>query len=126
MHRDLCRALLVVCLCAPVALAAQGRSGQQQLARDTSAQKNTPAPTGSIAGHVAAADNGKQVKRARVMVTASELPGGRAAMTDETGGFGSGEPPAGRHPRAPPERRVLAVAVCRRRAPPRGPRAAPP
>ncbi|PYR54904.1 MAG: hypothetical protein DMF91_25610 [Acidobacteria bacterium] len=98
MHRGLLRALLFVGLCAPVALAAQGRSGQQQQpARDTSAQKNAPTPTGSIAGHVAAADNGKPVKRAGVVVTASELPGRGAAMTDENGGFEINELPAGRY-----------------------------
>src|SRR5437762_6940524 len=99
MHRGLLRAVLCVCLCTPAALAAQGRSGQQQQpARDTSAQKSTtPTPTGSIAGHVAAADNGKPLKRARVLVTAAELPGGRAAMTDETGAFEISELPAGRY-----------------------------
>jgi Carboxypeptidase regulatory-like domain len=115
MHRGLLRALLVVCLCAPVALAAQGRSGQQQPARDTSAQKNTPAPKGSIAGHVAAADNGKPVKRARVMVTASELPGGRAAMTDETGGFEVTELPAGRYTVAVSKSGFIALTYGQRR-----------
>ena len=116
MHRGLLRALLFVGLCAPVALAAQGRSGQQQQpARDTSAQKNTPAPTGSIAGHVAAADNGKPVKRARVMVTASELPGGRAAMTDETGGFEINELPAGRYTVAVSKSGFIALTYGQRR-----------
>ena len=44
-----------------------------------------------------AADTGRPVKRARVFVTAAELPGGRGMMTDEAGVFDLTELPAGRY-----------------------------
>jgi hypothetical protein len=115
MLRGILRTLFVACLCGPAALSAQGRATQQQPARDTSAQKNTPAPAGSIAGHVVAADNGKPVKRARVLVTAPELPGGRAAMTDETGGFAVSELPAGRYTVAVSKTGFIALTYGQRR-----------
>ena len=36
-----------------------------------------------MTGRVLAADNGRPVKRARVFVTAAELPDGRGALTDD-------------------------------------------
>jgi Carboxypeptidase regulatory-like domain len=72
--------------------------GSQQPARDTSAQsKDTPPPTGRITGRVVTADTGKPVKRARVFVTAAELPGGRGVLTDDAGVFDLTELPAGRY-----------------------------
>ena len=73
--------------------------GSQQPARDTPAlPKDTPpAPTGRITGRVVAADTGRPVKRARVFVTAAELPGGRGMMTDDAGVFDLTELPAGRY-----------------------------
>jgi Carboxypeptidase regulatory-like domain len=68
----------------------------QQPARDTSAQKSA-LPSGSISGRVVGTDNGRPVKRARVLVTAAELPGGRAVMTDDAGNFELTELPAGRY-----------------------------
>ncbi|HEV3139456.1 MAG TPA: carboxypeptidase regulatory-like domain-containing protein, partial [Vicinamibacterales bacterium] len=67
--------------------------------RDTSAQnkETAPAPTGSILGRVVAADTGRPIKRARVMATASELPGGRGMLTDDKGTFELTEMPAGRY-----------------------------
>ena len=44
-----------------------------------------------------AADNGRPVKRARVFVTAAELPGGRGTLTDDNGVFELTELPAGRY-----------------------------
>src|SRR3982750_51950 len=70
----------------------------QQPPRDTSAQRNAPAtPTGKISGSVLTADTGKPVKRARVFASAAELPGGRAALTDDTGAFELNDLPAGRY-----------------------------
>jgi hypothetical protein len=74
--------------------------GSQQPTRDTSAQQNkdtVPVPAGRITGRVLAADNGRPVKRARVFVSAAELPGGRAALTDDQGVFDLSELPAGRY-----------------------------
>ena len=78
----------------------QQQSGSQQPARDTSAQQQkdpTPTPTGRITGRVVTADNGRPVKRARVFITAAELPGGRGMLTDDTGVFDLTELPAGRY-----------------------------
>ena len=44
-----------------------------------------------------AADTGRPVKRARVFITAAELPGGRGVLTDDAGVFDFTELPAGRY-----------------------------
>src|SRR6266851_2752054 len=74
-------------------------TGTQQPARDTPAQTKdaVPTPTGRITGRVVASDNGHPVKRARVFVTAAELPGGRGMLTDDSGVFDLPELPAGRY-----------------------------
>jgi hypothetical protein len=74
-------------------------AGAQRPSRDTPAQPQTatPTPSGRITGRVVAADNGRPVKRARVFVTAAELPGGRGMLTDESGVFDLTELPAGRY-----------------------------
>src|SRR3954469_1968203 len=75
-------------------------TGNQQPARDTPAQPQDapPTPTGRITGRVIASDNGRPVKRARVFVTAAELPdGGRGVLTDDQGVFDLAELPAGRY-----------------------------
>ncbi|HMF95858.1 MAG TPA: carboxypeptidase regulatory-like domain-containing protein, partial [Vicinamibacterales bacterium] len=74
-------------------------SGSQQPARDTPAQPQNvaPTPTGRITGVVVASDNGRPVKRARVFVSAVELPGGRGMLTDDQGIFDLTELPAGRY-----------------------------
>jgi hypothetical protein len=70
----------------------------QQPARDTPAQlKEAPPPGGRITGRVLAADNGRPVKRARVFISAAEVPGGRGLLTDDTGTFDFTELPAGRY-----------------------------
>jgi hypothetical protein len=71
----------------------------QQPVRDAPAGqlKAVPTPAGRMTGRVVAADNGHPIKRARVLVTASELPGGRGALTDDGGVFDITELPAGRY-----------------------------
>src|SRR5437762_3653751 len=72
--------------------------GTQPPPRDTSARKEAPpTPAGRIIGRVLAADSGRPVKRARVFATATELPGGRGMVTDDTGIFDLTELPAGRY-----------------------------
>ena len=75
---------------------AQGLTGSQP-ARDTPAQPAAPTPTGRITGRVVATDTGRPVKRARVFVSAVELPGGRGMLTDDSGIFDLTELPAGRY-----------------------------
>src|SRR6202158_917388 len=68
-------------------------------ARDTPAQQGDGAttPTGRIAGHVLGADNGRAIRRARVAISAPDLPGGRAALTDDSGAFDFIELPSSRY-----------------------------
>src|SRR5688500_13007497 len=101
------RALVVTAAAAMAVAAVTGRHalaqqtqrpGPQQPSRDTPAQKqDETTPAGLIAGRVLAADTGRPVKRARVFVSASELPGGRGVLTDDTGRFQLAELPAGRY-----------------------------
>jgi len=103
------RALFVWVLALPLVatLAAQPPPGQASGQRPTSQQptRDTPAqpqgavqtPTGRITGRVVAADNGRPVRRARVFVTAAELPSGRGMLTDDSGVFDLTELPAGRY-----------------------------
>jgi len=70
----------------------------QTPARDTPAQKDAPKPpAGRISGRVVASDTGRPVKRARVFVSATEVPGGRGLLTDDSGVFDFTELPAGRY-----------------------------
>ena len=98
------RRILISLLVLPFvcALSAQtSRPGLSQPARDTPAQSaqkdDPPAPTGRMTGRVLAADNGRPIKRARALVNAPELPGGRATLTDDKGVFELTELPAGRY-----------------------------
>jgi hypothetical protein len=77
----------------------QRPGGNQQPARDTPAQPQeaAPTPSGRVTGSVVASDNGRPVKRARVFVSAVELPGGRGILTDDQGVFDLTELPAGRY-----------------------------
>jgi hypothetical protein len=71
-----------------------------QPARDTPAQAQRGAaatPAGRITGRVVTADTGRPVQRARVRLSAAELPGGRGALTDADGAFDFTELPAGRY-----------------------------
>jgi Carboxypeptidase regulatory-like domain len=71
-------------------------SQQQPPARDTSALRRV-AGTAAVYGRVITADTGRPVKRARVFVSASELPDGRAAATDRDGRYAVEGLPAGRY-----------------------------
>jgi hypothetical protein len=77
---------------------AGGVFAQDRPVRDTPARKDAARPpTGRITGRVVAADNGRPVKRARVFVSAMELPGGRGLLTDDNGVFDFTELPGGRY-----------------------------
>src|SRR5438093_4006044 len=99
------RWLVAICYLGSIAAQAQQTSPSgvlQQPSRDASAHQNQskdppPTPAGRITGRVLAADNGRPVKRARVFVSAVELPGGRGALTDDQGVFDLVELPAGRY-----------------------------
>src|SRR5882724_13076110 len=98
------RALSISSLLVALAVGAGAQQPAQpqrpsQPSRDTSAQPKEPPPPpgGRISGRVLAADNGRPVKRARVFVTAVELPGGRGMLTDDSGIFDLTELPAGRY-----------------------------
>src|SRR5262245_60514174 len=95
------RALGTLVVAAAIGVAAQQLQppGPRPPTRDTSApqSKDAPPPAGRISGRVLAADNGRPVRRARVFVTAAELPGGRAAMTDDQGVYEINELPGGRY-----------------------------
>ena len=91
MGRALSFAVLLVAL--------TGAAYAQQPARDSPAQPKSAVrpPGGRITGRVLASDNGRPVKRARVFITAAELPGGRGMLTDDGGVFDFTELPAGRY-----------------------------
>jgi hypothetical protein len=99
------RAVVLVAAAATMATIATGSASQgqqpgpQQPARDTPAQQQdaTEAPAGLIAGRVLAADTGRPVKGARVNLSAPELPGGRAMLSDDLGQFQLIDLPAGRY-----------------------------
>ena len=92
--------LLLVAAIVGVGAAQQRQGGPQQPVRDTPSQRldaPAPPPKGLITGRVLASDNGRPVKRARVFITAAELPGGRGVLTDDEGRFQLVELPAGRY-----------------------------
>jgi hypothetical protein len=82
------------------AIAVGSAQQPQQAPRDTSARAATPAAapaTGRLSGRVATGDTGRPIKRARVFISAAELPGGRAMLTDDNGAFDFTDLPAGRY-----------------------------
>lgn len=80
------------------ALAAQGRGAQAgRPARDVPAQPARVEGTGRISGRVITTDTGRPVRRARVLLNAPELPGGRGTLTNDDGGFEFTGLPAGRY-----------------------------
>src|SRR5712692_698454 len=90
--------LIMAAMAVGIGAAQSPRPTPRQPARDTSAPQNAaPPPGGAISGRVLAADNGRPVKRARVFVTAAELPGGKGVLTDDNGAFDLTELPAGRY-----------------------------
>lgn len=78
-----------------------GQRAAQRPSRDTSASQPgaavTPAPKGSITGRVLAADTGRPVIRARVMLAGAQVQGGRGALTDNEGRFELTDLPEGRY-----------------------------
>ena len=91
-------AIRVVLAGASLARAQTPPAQQQPGARHAGAsRRDAPPPPAGISGRVVGADNGKPVKRARVLVTAAELPGGRGVLTDDNGVFELTELPAGRY-----------------------------
>ena len=72
---------------------------QQPPIRDTPAQQQELSSTsnGRISGRVTAADTGRPISRARVMIRAPEVRGGRGVLTDENGIFDMSGLPAGRY-----------------------------
>jgi hypothetical protein len=86
---------------AVIAISAQTQQRGQQPSRDTSAQQPTvatpPPAKGRIAGRVLTADTGRPVARARVLINAAEVPGGRGTQTDADGTYEFTELPAGRY-----------------------------
>src|SRR5919197_782154 len=98
--RTVATAALVAMAALGVAAQQTPRPGPQQPTRDTSAPQSKdapPTPAGRITGRVLAADSGRPIRRARVFVSATELPGGRGAMTDDQGVYDITELPAGRY-----------------------------
>lgn len=96
--RPLLPSLVALIVLTTIAAAAQTWDRSQQPARDTPAQSSDAAkPAARISGQVLAADTARPVRRARVLVTAAELPGGRGMLTDDEGRFDFGELPAGRY-----------------------------
>lgn len=79
----------------------QGRPGQQSQqqapTRDSSGQIRGVTGTASLSGQVVALDTGRALRRARVMISAPELPDGRAVMTDADGRFSVPNLPSGRY-----------------------------
>jgi hypothetical protein len=71
------------------------RAGDQTPARDLG--PGPVAGTGTIAGIIVTGDPPQPVRRAVVSLTGATLPGGRAAITDETGRFAFGRLAAGQY-----------------------------
>src|SRR4051812_44530344 len=85
-HRLLGPAFAVLSVCA---LAAQSSRPGQAPPRDTPAGQSstTATPSGRIAGRVLAVNDGRPVRRARVILSAPQLPEGRGTLTDDNGVF---------------------------------------
>ena len=80
--------------------------GAQANRQATAPQRDTPARQaaaetkpvkGRIAGRVSAADTGRPVRRARVLLSGPQLQGGRGVLTDDEGTFELTELPEGRY-----------------------------
>jgi Carboxypeptidase regulatory-like domain len=97
MHlRPVLRVVALALTFGAFAAAQQAPSGPRP-ARDTPAQTAAKPATGRIAGRVLTADTGRPVKRARVLLNAPEIPGGRGTLTDDQGAFDFTELPQGRY-----------------------------
>jgi Carboxypeptidase regulatory-like domain len=88
----------VVALATVLGAAQASRPGQQPR-RDTPAQAGTTTtePQGRITGRVVAADTGRPVVRARVLLAGPQIQGGRGALTDSEGRYELAALPAGRY-----------------------------
>lgn len=83
-----------------VSLGAQANRQATAPQRDTPARQaaaETKPVKGRIAGRVSAADTGRPVRRARLLLSGPQLQGGRGALTDDEGTFELTELPEGRY-----------------------------
>jgi Carboxypeptidase regulatory-like domain len=94
------RPAIVAAIALRVAIAAGSAQQQPQPPRDTSARppaSTTTTASARLSGRVVTGDTGRPIKRARVFISAAELPGGRGMLTDENGAYDFSELPAGRY-----------------------------
>ena len=98
------------------AVAAQTRPGQPgRPSRDTPAQPSRAEGDARISGRVVTTDTGRPVRRARVLLNAPELPGGRGALTADDGSFEFVGLPAGRYILAASKSGFVSLAYGQRR-----------
>lgn len=112
------RRLLATAIGLLIALAIPMAAGQaQRPARDTPAQSAgaTASRAARISGRVLDAGTGRPVARARVILSAAELPGGRVALTDDSGVFDFDQLPAGRFTLSASKAAYIAVSYGQRR-----------
>lgn len=97
-------------------LAQAARPGQQP-AREAPARPgaDVPAHTASISGRVVAADSGRPVRRARVLLNGPQIPGGRGTLTDNEGRFTLSALPAGRYSLSAARTGFITIAYGQRR-----------
>ena len=99
-HRSHAGPFFALCILASAALlGAQASRPGQQPARDAPAQQAADAakPKARITGRVIAADTGRPIRRARVFLSGTGVPGGRGSLTDDEGRFELTELPEGRY-----------------------------
>jgi hypothetical protein len=98
IHRPAIAAACLIACAMLVPGSAQQQPGQPA-PRDTPARSTAAAatPTGRLSGRVVAVDTGRAIRRARVFISAAELPGGRGALTDDSGAFDFADLPGGRY-----------------------------
>ena len=94
------RAAIVATVAVAVAMVSASAQQQPQPPRDTSARppaSTTTTANARLSGRVVTGDTGRPIKRARVFISAAELPGGRGMLTDENGAYDFTDLPAGRY-----------------------------
>ena len=99
MSRHISSLTSAIVALATVIGAAQATRPGQRPSRDTSAQPGADAtePKGRITGRVVAADTGRPVVRARVLLSGAQIQGGRGALTDNEGRYELTALPEGRY-----------------------------